>query len=108
MTTTKIACCWGVMGYEGKGGLLNCQEMRSSVQVRPGRRRVLSCLVLIRGWKDQHHHPQVMKSRRMNYLGWGIWPAGISATSKCLLFDMMDGSVLVGVTRYERSRASLS
>lgn len=25
-----------------------------------------------------------------------------------LIIDMMDGSVLVGVTRYERSRASLS
>lgn len=71
MTTTKIACCWGVMGYEGQGELLNCQEMRSSVQVRPGRRRVLSCLVLIRGRKDQHHHPQVMEVKANELSGLG-------------------------------------
>lgn len=69
MTTTKIARCWGVMGCEGQGGLLNCQEMRSPVQVRPDGRRVLSCLVLIRGWKDQHH-PRAMRSgERIIWLG---------------------------------------
>lgn len=77
MTTTKIACCWEVMGYEGQGELLNCQEMRSSVQVRPGRRRVLSCLVLIRGGKDQHHHPRTSDEvRRMNYLAGGFGQLG--------------------------------
>lgn len=69
MTTTKIACCWGGMGCEGQGGLLNCQEMRSSVRVRPDRRRVLSCLVLICGWKDQQDHPQSDQVKRVVFSG---------------------------------------
>jgi hypothetical protein len=69
MTTTKIACCWGVMGCEGRGDLLNCP---GDEIVSPSPSWQVSCLVvscvLTCGWKDQPPPTTSDEVRRMNYL----------------------------------------